>query len=341
MFARKLQPAFRAPTQVSAIRQLKYNPLKTVTRSTGDLKSAGFTPFSTSESVHQPSGKPTLRRVRRDVLNAKEIVRIMSEDGAVVIEGLLTQDQVARYNAETEPALAAMHPGSLVDHEEIQSFHGRNTKRLCNLTTLSKTFREEVINSDTIHSICDEFFHMTGDYWLSTAQVMSIGPGSPRQPLHRDHGNWYPARAMGPSMPESSISFLLAQNNTTEENGATLAIPRSHLWDFTLENDNLGSYEQCTIVELNAGDALVIGGKIVHGGGANRTKDIWRKVTTVMFCNAAFTQEEAFQIVLDRELVKKLPERVKKVLGFRTVYPLQSPGLNTLNNDDIAEYLGW
>lgn len=285
--------------------------------------------------------KPTLRRVRPDAVDAKEIVRIMSEDGAVVIEGLLTPEQVARYNEEVEPALAAMHPGSLVDHEEIQIFHGRNTKRLSNLMTLSKTYRAEIIDSDTIHSICDEFFRTTGDYWLSTSQVMSIGPGSPRQPLHRDHGNWYPARAMGPSMPESSIAFLLAQDNTTEENGATLAIPRSHLWPFSLEDDNLGSYEQCTIVELNAGDALVIGGKIVHGGGANRTKDFWRKVTTVMFCNAAFTQEEAFQIVLDRELVKTLPERVKKVLGFRTVFPFNSPGLNTHNNDDIAVYLGW
>ncbi|KAH8734150.1 hypothetical protein BGZ61DRAFT_491566 [Ilyonectria robusta] len=264
-----------------------------------------------------PEGNPTVRRVKHNEVDAKEIVRIIHEDGAVVIEGLLTPDQVARYNAEIAPALGEMHPGSF------------------------KTFREEIIDSDTIHAVCDELFRNTGNYWLSTSQVMSIGPGSPRQPLHRDQNNWFPAQAMGPGAPESAIAFLLAQDDTTEENGATLAIPKSNLWPFNLEDGKLGSYEQCSIVELKAGDALAIGGKIVHGGGANRTKDFWRKVTTIMFCNSAFAQEEAFQIFLDRELVKQLPERVKKVLGFRTLYPMNSPGLNTLNNDEISTFLGW
>ncbi|KAH6988180.1 hypothetical protein BKA56DRAFT_578458 [Ilyonectria sp. MPI-CAGE-AT-0026] len=307
--------------------------IETITKSEMPTTAATWFPL--------PEGNPTMRRVKHNEVDAKEIVRIIHDDGAVVIEGLLTPDQVARYNAEIAPALEEMHPGSLLDHEQIQVFHGPNTKRLSNMTTLSKTFRQEIIDSDTIHAVCDELFRNTGDYWLSTSQVMSIGPGSPRQPLHRDQNNWFPAQAMGPGAPESAIAFLLAQDDTTEENGATLAIPKSHLWPFTLEDGKLGSYEQCSIVELKAGDALAIGGKIVHSGGANRTKDFWRKVTTIMFCNSAFAQEEAFQIFLDRELVKQLPERVKKVLGFRTLYPMNSPGLNTLNNDEISTFLGW
>ncbi|KAF5533799.1 phytanoyl dioxygenase [Fusarium phyllophilum] len=288
-----------------------------------------------------PPGNPAVRRLHRSAINdPKEVVKIMSEDGAVIIEGFLQPGQVASFNADIAPHLSNLKAGSKYDNEEMQTFHGNNTKRLSNLVSLSKTFREEILDNNLVYEICDEFFRGIGDYWLSTAQSMAIGPGNPRQPLHRDQGNWFPTFIMGPSAPEVSISFLVAQTDTTEKNGATLAIPKSHLWPFGLDNPNNGGYDAASVCELKAGDALLIGGKIVHSGGANRT-DKFRTVTTIVFCSCALSQEEAFKLILDRELVKTLSERVKKVLGYRTVFPLGTPGMNTVNNGDIKGFLGW
>ena len=77
-----------------------------------------------------------------------EILSIVRADGGVIVKGLLTPDQVARFNAEIDPALRGLDAGSKHDNEIVAEFHGRNTKRLTNLVTRSETFRREVIDHD-------------------------------------------------------------------------------------------------------------------------------------------------------------------------------------------------
>ncbi|EXJ68529.1 uncharacterized protein A1O5_08322 [Cladophialophora psammophila CBS 110553] len=73
----------------------------------------------------------------------------------------------------------------------IKDFLGHYTKWLTDLLQLSKTWRAEMINDDLMHSISDEVLgKQVGDYWMSTASMMEIGPCNPLQKLHRDFGNW-------------------------------------------------------------------------------------------------------------------------------------------------------
>jgi len=89
-------------------------------------------------------GNPAVRRLHRSAINdLKEVVKVMSEDGAVIIEGFLQPGQVASYNTDIAPHLSNLKAGSKYDNEEIQTFHGNNTKRLSNLVSLSKTFRDK------------------------------------------------------------------------------------------------------------------------------------------------------------------------------------------------------
>ncbi|KAI8714166.1 hypothetical protein NCS52_01136000 [Fusarium sp. LHS14.1] len=178
------------------------------------------------------------------------------------------------------------------------------------------------------------------EQFLSSDQMMEIGPGNPKQPLHHDFGNWWPNFDMPPTAPETMLNFLMATIDTTEENGATRAIPGSHLWPYSADDHNLGSEDLTQTCPLKAGDMMMIGGRIVHGGGRNSTSDFFRRVVSVVAVTNCFTQEEAYALTLDLEMVKKMPLRLQKFLGFRSQYPKGSPGLWSINAKDTEEHIG-
>ncbi|MFE9025593.1 phytanoyl-CoA dioxygenase family protein [Streptomyces iakyrus] len=269
---------------------------------------------------------------------AEEILKIVTRDGGVIIKGFLTQEQIARFNAEIEPPLRALAPGSTHEDEVVAAFHGSNTKRLTNLVTHSATFRGEVIDHPLVHEISDlVFLQESGTYWMTTAQVIEIGPGNKAQMLHRDLENWFPFIGMGPSGPEVTINFLVALTDFTEENGATRVIPASNHWsDF----EDRGAPEQTIPAVMDAGDVLLISGKTAHGGGANQTGDEYRRGLAFTFNAGFLTGEEAYPFLVDRELVRTLSPRVQRMLGFRSQYPTGSPGLWQVDYADLGDHLG-
>ncbi|KAH6695890.1 hypothetical protein BKA61DRAFT_253057 [Leptodontidium sp. MPI-SDFR-AT-0119] len=271
-----------------------------------------------------------------------EVTRVLARDGGCVISNFLTANEVRSFNNELDPYLAKLNPAGNSDIPELfRDFQGRNTKRLNELTTISKTWRDVILNDDYMHAICHEILEKpSGSYWLSTAQMIEIGPGSAAQPLHRDAGNWWPFYEMGPKGPDTYVNFLVALTDTTEENGATRYSPGSDKWPFDANDANVGEESACIPCELRAGDVLVIKDRIVHGGGANKTKDFFRRVVSVAICTSAFAQEEAHCLLIDRDLVKTLPKRAQAFLGFRSQYPKGSPGLMTVHSENIAKYLG-
>ncbi|WP_318212018.1 MULTISPECIES: phytanoyl-CoA dioxygenase family protein [unclassified Streptomyces] len=269
---------------------------------------------------------------------AEEILKVVTRDGGVIIKGFLTQEQIVRFNAEIEQPLRSLAPGSLHEDEIVAAFHGSNTKRLTNLVTHSATFRSEVIDHPLVHEISDlVFLQESGTYWMTTAQVIEIGPGNKAQMLHRDLENWFPFIGMGPGGPEVTINFLVALTDFTEENGATRVIPGSNHWsDF----EDRGTPEQTIPAVMNAGDVLLISGKTAHGGGANRTGDEYRRGLAFTFNAGFLTGEEAYPFLVDRELAKTLSPRVQRMLGFRSQYPTGSPGLWQVDYADLGDHLG-
>ncbi|WP_011296141.1 phytanoyl-CoA dioxygenase family protein [Cupriavidus necator] len=269
----------------------------------------------------------------------KDVLAVFEEDGCVILKNYLTADQVRAFNAEIEPQMRRLTPGCKQEEYEIMAeFHGQNTKRLTGLANISKTFREEILDLDVFHAMGDAIFQEeSGTCWLTTAQVIEIGPDSRAQPLHRDLEGWTHFLKMGRASPEIVINFLVALTDFTEENGATRVIPGSHKWP---DYADRGTPDMTIPVEMKAGDAVLFTGKLVHGGGANRTKDFFRRGVTIPLIPGFLTPEEAVPLLVDIEAVRTLPERVQRVLGFRSQYPVGSIGLWQANVGDIGEYLG-
>lgn len=232
----------------------------------------------------------------------------IDRDGGLVITGLLTPEAVDQIDRDLAPAVAARQPGFREGFDD--TFYGRNTVRVQGIPAKSRTMVEEYLLHPTLLDLADRvLLPYCGDYWMSQSETIFIGPDNPAQTLHRDDLNWNLAAKLRVPL---QISCLVALGDYDAEVGATRVIPRSHLWPLDRPIDESLAVQ----VELEPGDALVYLGSLVHGGGANRTADRWRKALYLAYLVGWLTPEEAVAVGVGPELARTLPVRARQLLGF-------------------------
>lgn len=273
---------------------------------------------------------------------APKIVEALREDGFVVIRSLFSQDQVRGLNADFDGALSSTVPGkiaskvsgsSIPEDEATQSaIFGANTKRIDKLMLHSKTWHK-LVDDDTIHGVCKEALGAVGDYWLSTAQMIEIGPGSADGPLHPDAGLWYLLLGLDDKVaPQLVLNFLVATTQTTMSNGATGVVKGSHKLPMltVLADPDANIWktpsDQVEQIELEAGDCLLVGGRIFHRGSANVTPDQHRRILSCMVTSCVLTPEEAHPFYVEKEVVEGLSDRAKRFLGYSDMRPAIGAG---------------
>ncbi|GKZ35072.1 hypothetical protein AbraIFM66950_005512 [Aspergillus brasiliensis] len=277
--------------------------------------------------------KPTLTRVPASV-GAAKIVEIMNEEGGVVIENFLSPEELRNLNADMEPHLARIPAGGERTEEFFKEFHGAQTKRMGHLTRISPTFRHQILNKPLLHGICEAVFRQfSGDYWMTTATTIEIGPGNVAQMLHRDQVSWPIFDLLGKDGPEALINFFIGLTEFTDLNGATRVIPGSNKDENFAE---VGTFEQTVPAEMSAGDCFLFSGKTVHGGGANRTEDFHRRGLSLAFQAGYLTPEET-HLDVPREIVESMTPLAQKMIGWRSIYPPYSGGLWQINFDEMAK----
>ncbi|RVX74550.1 hypothetical protein B0A52_01676 [Exophiala mesophila] len=268
---------------------------------------------------------------------ASKIVDELKKDGFVVIQNLFSPGQVRGLNADMDEVLSRTSPGksasmvegsSIPEDEAVQAaVFGANTRRVDKLMSHSKTW-QNLVDDDVLHDICSKAFELTGDYWLNTAQMIEIGPGSANGPLHPDAGLWWLLLGLDDQKsPELVLNFLVATTRTTATNGATGVVEGSHKLPISeiLANPEAGVWttpdDQVKQIELEAGDCLLVGGRIFHRGSANLSTNENRRVLSCMVTSCALTPEEAHPFYVQDEVAKGFSERAKKFLGYSAMRP--------------------
>ncbi|KAL4970924.1 phytanoyl-CoA dioxygenase family protein [Aspergillus stella-maris] len=256
------------------------------------------------------------------------IMKALWEAGVVIIKNFLPLDTIEAFNKEIDPILEKTPRGSEWEDPVIANVMGLQTRRLDNLVTHSKTFRHVIIENELLHAICTDVFgtdhtgalheNGAGQYWLNTTSIIDIGPGSKAQRLHRDQSQWGIFNIAGPDTPQANINFFFALSRFTEENGATRIRPGSHRW--ADQNDNTVDWTVCA--EMETGDVCLFLGKTIHGGGANNSKDDFRRGMSIDFNASYLVPEDASTICVPRHIVEDM-----------------SPGLST-GFRNVADYLG-
>jgi hypothetical protein len=231
-----------------------------------------------------------------------QIARLLAEverEGFVVVPDVLSNETVEQVRAEVLPRLT---------HAGRNGFEGLATRRLYGV--LAKTaVCDPLVEHPLVLALLDRI--LEPNYLLSQLQVIDIQPGEAPQPLHYDDGFYpwpRPRRALG-------AATIWALDDFTPHNGATVVVPRSHLWD-----DRMPDARSVPLpAVMPGGSVLFFLGTLWHGGGENRTRS-GRACVTAQYCAPWCRQQENFSLSVPRERARRSSEHLQRMLGY-SIHP--------------------
>lgn len=266
-----------------------------------------------------------------------DVVAGLDRDGAIIVDGILAPDLLARFRADMETAAATFRAGSKSGDAAVQTFWGDVTKRFTRLAARSDAF-VDILLHPTMLGVADALLLPScSQYWMNTGQMMIIGPGEDEQVLHRDADNW---RTMNrPDTFEVTVSCMFAITDFTAEVGATRVVPGSSRWD---DFDRKPEPDEVTQAVMTGGSGMIYTGRAIHGAGANRTADQWRFGLHLSYVLGWLTPEEAGPLGADWSVVSRMPERAQQLLGWRCYAAggQDSTRLWTVDYEDVPVGLG-
>jgi hypothetical protein len=272
------------------------------------------------------------------------IARALERDGAVILEGLLAPDVVARVNDEVEAAVAAADPAEKLFNLVMAQFHGPFTRQVTGVPGISRTFAVDVMCHPLLLALCDRILLPScARYQLNLGHLLQRGPGSTEQWLHRDEAVWSDVPR---PHPELQLASVIALVDFTRQNGATRIVPGSHRWpDRALSpaeqvNTISPAPGQIAFAEMPAGSAVVYSGGTIHGGGANST-DIPRRGAHLSYTLGWLRTEENNYLSVPPALAATLPRRAQELLGYALHDSLRRGGgyLGMVRMQDPVELL--
>lgn len=275
-----------------------------------------------------PSAVPVIQRI--DVSQPEAIIEALKKDGGVIIKNFTTPELVDQVNSETDPYLRKDKPwkGALFPPE---------TRRCTRLVSRSPTVREHWLVHPLIKQLTSHFLSKTTHCWynderheytlypiLSSSMTLECNPGGAGQRLHRDekiHHAWRDDQTQTGYRMGSDVmmAFLVPGTQTTPENGATVAVPGSHLWGM----ERYPKMEEAAPATMMPGDAWCHLGGMYHAGGANKTTDWRRPMHSMFFCQSHLRGEENQYLIHTKEEVASWSPEIQRVMGF----DISSPNL--------------
>ena len=121
---------------------------------------------------------------------------------------------------------------------------------------------------------------------ISVVAMFDLLPGAKAQGLHQDDGLWPVPKPHPPFV----FNTVIAVDDFTRENGGTMLVPESHLWDDrpVVQPPEIKPIQ----VEMSAGSLVAWNGAVWHGGGENKTTDQTRLALDINFNLSYLRQQE-------------------------------------------------
>eukprot|EP00439_Symbiodinium_sp_Y106_P074964 s2156_g14.t1 len=232
-------------------------------------------------------------------------VNEVREKGYVVLENLLSREEIAEIRTAIEP---------LLGKGGRNNFEGYQTRRV--YAVLSKTRAlDSMIAHPVVMALLGQF--LMPNFLLTAAQVIDICPGESIQPLHYDDQFTHVPR---PRDPFSMATVWALDDNFTAENGATVVIPKSHKWGDDRIPDQQTVEELGIAAELPIGSCVFFSGTLWHGGGANKSKDTNRCAFTAQYCQPWVRPQENMMLSVPFDQVAMLPPEIQVMAGY-SIHP--------------------
>jgi hypothetical protein len=244
---------------------------------------------------------PVTRTVSAATTTGEEIARRMTDDGYVIVTGMMSDVDVVTARSDLDRVLTTTKTGR-------NAFEGFSTQRVYALFAKTRTFDRAA----THPLLLDVLDRVLGHYQLSAPVGIRIGPGEKAQILHRDDAI-YPLPQPHPAVV---VNTMWPLDPFTEENGATRFVPGSHRW---APGRHPTDADQVATAAMTPGSAMFYLGSLWHGGGANQT-DRPRLGVILEYAVAWLRPQETHLLAVPRDVVRQLPQRLQELLGYN-IYP--------------------
>ena len=224
----------------------------------------------------------------------------LMRDGYIILRDLVPPETLEALRAAAQPWL---------DRMGRNSFEGERTQRIYGLPAKLRE-ADPFIEHPLVLAHLNRL--LLPNYLLSQAQVINIMTDSPPQPLHMDDG-FYPWPRPRPAL---SVATVFAIDDFTADNGATVAVPGSHLWG---EERVAGPGDETVKAIMPAGSCILFLGNLWHGGGENRS-GADRLAVTAQYCEPWVRTQENYFLSVPPHTVAAVSENIRRMLGY-SIHP--------------------
>lgn len=232
--------------------------------------------------------------------STEEILTVIKRDGALILEDVLSETEIAQFRSELDPYMEATANGS-------DEFTGTSTTRTGGLVSRSAQARDMIMNERVLEAANEFLSPYCQRIQLHLTQIIRLKPGQGKQEIHRDRWAW------GQYMKDIEPQFntIWAMTDFTEENGATQVVPGSVEWP---DNRKAKPEEICQAV-MKAGSVLLYIGSVFHSGGANHSNGD-RIGVNLTYTLGWLRQEENQYLSTPPELAKQYSPELQDLLGY-------------------------
>ncbi|GKT53125.1 phytanoyl-CoA dioxygenase family protein [Colletotrichum tofieldiae] len=193
------------------------------------------------------------------------------------------------------------------------AFEGLRTQRIYALLDKSPAFYKFPLHPALL-ALNDHF--LDPGFLLNAFHSVYIQPGEAPQALHHDDGYVGVPRPHRPF----GTGVMIALDDFTATNGATVVIPASHTWGPDTGHSQVPRREDTIPVVMPKGSAVFFLGTLWHGGGEN-TSAHQRRALTVQYCQPWIRPLENQVLAVEWEKLSGMPRRLVDLLGYEVGAP--------------------
>ena len=225
----------------------------------------------------------------------------LDTDGCAVIDDLAAVELLDALAEEVAPFVAASATGR-------DTYDGRHTRRTGALIARCPSARRLVADA-LVLDVVGRFLDRASTFQIHLTQLITLGPGETAQKPHRDQMAF--DNFDFPVDYHVQCNTMWALTDFTVDNGATHLFPGSSRLD-----DHSGLALAEARAEMRRGSVLLYDGKVLHGGGANRTTEA-RQGVNITYAVGWVRQEENQYLACPPEIARDLDDDLLRLMGYR------------------------
>jgi ectoine hydroxylase-related dioxygenase (phytanoyl-CoA dioxygenase family) len=230
-----------------------------------------------------------------------EVSAHLRQWGYAIVDDVADQSTMDQLEREALPYIEASDAGR-------DEYDGRHTRRTGMLIARCPTARQLIMHPTVVGTVNHFLDHVTA-VQLHLTQIISIEPGETQQKLHRDQMafDFFPF----PADYHVQCNTMWALTDFTIANGGTHVAPGTSYMP-----DAEAAEVPDVQVEMRRGSLLFYDGKVLHGGGANRS-DGPRRGVNITYSVGWVRQEENQYLACPPEIARTLDDDLLRMMGYQ------------------------